>query len=160
MKRQRLRQMLQVKATIQLDQYVYYLLDPLRALGRLLTFKQYHMGKYTFSCQHFTSVISCRTYFHVNCQYLPLQPYITKDIQAKQGTSPELQITQRNLDQRKTLVIVLNEDRRTMQFHNLLYAPTNLETRKQNLEDIHDHSKFSTSMKTQNIQKPEAILWV
>ena len=42
-------------------------------------------------------------------------------------------------------VTVLNEDKRTMRFHN----PTNLEMRKQGLEEIHDHSKLSTSMRTQ-----------
>ena len=86
-----------------------------------------------------------------NCQHLPLQPSITEDIQANQENNPELQRTQRNLDQRKTLVIVLNEDMRTMRFHNRLYAPTNLGTRKQSLGEVHNHSKLSTSKRKQNV---------
>jgi len=48
-------------------------------------------------------------------------------------------------------VIVLNEDKRTMQFHN----PTNLEMRKQGLEEIHDRSKLSTPMRTQTHRNQE-----
>ena len=36
-----------------------------------------------------------------------------------------------------------------MRFHNRLNAPTNLEIRKQSLEEIHNHSKHSTFMRKQ-----------
>ena len=38
-----------------------------------------------------------------------------------------------------------------MRFHNHLYAPTNLQTRKQSLEEIYNQLKLSMPMRKQDV---------